>query len=124
MFRIAAAAFLAAILAQPASAFMARNDLIVTPTAEGRFEVPYRGLSGASDFWCAAGDYVVRELGLPADTEIFRVSAPPRRSGQGIAFGLSPEGATATGLALLSGGPGVTAAHARQLCEVPRLFAD
>ncbi|NNL35305.1 MAG: hypothetical protein HKP35_05765 [Silicimonas sp.] len=113
-----------AALAGPASAFIAKNGLIVEPSGTNRFEVPYRGLSGTSDFWCAAGEYVVRRLNMPPSTRIYRVSRPPRRSGQGIAFSLSSEGATRTGLLLLSGRSSVTASHARLLCDVPNLTAD
>ena len=124
MFRSAltACAFLA--LALPAQAFIAKNELIVEPRPDGTFEVPYRGLSGASDFWCAAGDYVVRDLGLPAGTRIYRVSSPPRRGGQGVTFSLTPEGATKTGLVLFGGGRSVSASHARALCDVKMLHAD
>ena len=102
-----------------APAWLAQNGLVVEPGAGG-FTVPYRGLSGARDFWCAAGDYVVRELGLPPDTKIFRTSSPPRRSGQGISFSLSPENAKKPGILLLSGGRGVSAALAREFCnELP-----
>ena len=64
MLRSAAAAFLFLATAVPSHAFMAKNDLVVVALGADTFEVPYRGLSGASDFWCAAGDYVVRELNL------------------------------------------------------------
>lgn len=124
MIRSALTAALLLALAAPAQAFIARNGLVVEPAPGGTFEVPYRGLSGVSDFWCAAGDYVVRDLGMPADTRIFRVSSPPRRAGQGITFSLSPEGAKKTGLLLLGDGRGVSAAHARQMCDTPRLVAD
>jgi hypothetical protein len=125
MIRSALSAALLLALAAPAQAFIARNGLVVEPAPGGTFEVPYRGLSGVSDFWCAAGDYVVRDLGMPADTRIFRVSSPPRRAGQGITFSLSPEGAKKPGLLLLGdGGRGVSAAHARQLCDTPLLVAD
>ncbi|MEM7753832.1 MAG: hypothetical protein AAF230_10480 [Pseudomonadota bacterium] len=102
-----------------APAWLAPNGLVVEPRGDG-FVVPYRGLSGARDFWCAAGEYVVRELRLPPDTLIYRTSSPPRRSGQGISFSLSPEGAKRSGLVLLSGRRGVSAALARELCnELP-----
>lgn len=113
---------LASLAAAPASAFVATNGLIVHATPSGGFEVPYRGLSGASDFWCAAGDYVVRELGLAPATRIFRTSPPPRRSGEGITFSLSPEGATATGLVLWGGGGSISASHARLLCDDPDII--
>lgn len=121
-----ALASLAALVlaAAPAQAFIARNGLVVESAPGGAFEVLYRGLSGASDFWCAAGDYVIRELRLSPDTRIYRLSSPPRRSGQGITFSLSSEGAKRTGLALLSGGRSISAAHARQLCQIPEFVTE
>ena len=124
MLRTFTAAAILAMTTLPANAFLATNKLLVRDTEGGTFEVPYRGLSGPSDFWCAAGDYVIRELNLPPDTRIYRTSSPPRRSGQGMTFSLSSEGAKATGLAFFSRGRGVTASHARQLCEVPRFQFD
>lgn len=115
---------IASLAAAPASAFVATNGLLVHATASGGFEVPYRGLSGVSDFWCAAGDYVIRDLGLAPTTRIFRTSAPPRRSGEGITFSLSPEGATKTGLAIWGGGNGVSASHARLLCADPDIIFE
>ncbi len=110
------AALLIAFTPSAAPAWIAKNGLIVEPVPGG-FEVPYRGLSAAREFWCAAGDYVVRELDLPPDTLIFRTSSPPRRSGQGIRFSLSPEGAKKPGIILLSGRRGVSASLARTMCD-------
>ncbi|MEM9425552.1 MAG: hypothetical protein AAGA06_02520 [Pseudomonadota bacterium] len=99
-----------------APAWLAPNGLVVEPRSDG-FHIPYRGLSGARDFWCAAGEYVLRELRLPRDTVIYRTSSPPRRSGQGISFSLSPEGAKKPGLILLSRQRGVSASLAREFCN-------
>lgn len=115
---------IALLAATPASAFVADNDLLVHATGEGRFEVPYRGLSGASDFWCAAGDYVVTELGRSVTTRIYRISSPPRRGGTGVSFSLSPEGATRTGLFILGNPRGVSASFARALCDTTQLPFD
>lgn len=115
---------LAILAATPASAFIAENDLIVRPSGGNSFEVPYRGLSGASQFWCAAGDYVVRELNQPVSTKIFRTSSPPRRAGSGITFSLSPEGATRTGLFVLGNPKGISASFARALCGQDRRIED
>ena len=117
------AALVLATLPTTAPAWIAQNGLVVE-RAPGGFHVPYRGLSGARDFWCAAGDYVVRELNLPPDTLIYRTSSPPRRAGQGIRFSLSSDGATKPGIVLLSGGRGVSAALARELCEAIRIESD
>ncbi len=111
-----AIAFMVAVLPGTSFAWVAGNGLIVVERRDG-FEVPYRGLSGAPDFWCAAGDYVVRKLGRAPGTKIYRTSSPPRRSGQGILFSLSPEGAKKPGLIVFSGSRGISAGHARELCN-------
>lgn len=110
------------VMASPASAFMARNSLIVEARGADAFHVPYRGKPAIEEFWCAAGDYVIRELHLPPQTVIYRTSSPPRRAGQGISFNLSGEGATRSGLILLSGGRGISAAFARHLCNRPKIL--
>ena len=122
---ILALAAVSALVAAPAMAFQADNGLLVNPVSDGSFDVPYRGLSGASDFWCAAGDYVIRDLHLPASTQIWRQGPVPRASGEGIGFSLSPEGAaTSTGLAQLTPGASLSAAHAQSFCDLPPLRED
>lgn len=114
--------FAAAILAAtPAAAFTAINDLVVEPSGPDAFNVPWRGDSGAPSFWCAAGDYVIRGLGLSPATRVFRTSPVPRPRGEGIVFSLSPDNATDTGMVVL-GSPdkGLSAGHARALCLDPR----
>lgn len=103
-----------------ASAWLADNGLIVEPTGSSTFDIPFRGLSGARDFWCAAGDYVRRELHLSGTTRIYRTSSTPRRSGQGIRFSLTSEGAKPSGLAILGGQRGISAVHAQSLCREGR----
>ncbi len=104
----------------PAAAYITSNGLLVVPEGKGTFNVPFRGLSGPTDFWCAAGDYVNNFLGMPGGTRIYRLSPPPRRSGEGIRFSLNPEGAAdKTGLSIFSSdGPSnsVSAAMAYALC--------
>lgn len=95
-------AALAASLALPAQAFRAENDHMVVPQDGNTFLVPYRGESGAPAFWCAASDYARRGLGASNDTRIYRVSEPPRRSGQGVVFSLDPtKAASKSGLLIL-----------------------
>lgn len=97
--------------------FTAANGLAVYPSEAG-FAVPYRGLSGPTDFWCAASDFAIRALGQSGDTLIYRTSALPRPSGEGMAFSLNPQASVGkTGLALLGGnGDGVTAGLAQAFC--------
>ena len=72
-FAIAATVCLAATFpfAAPAHAFTAQNGLVVEPDANG-FAVPWRGMAGPADFWCAAGDYAIRGgLSCPASQARF-----------------------------------------------------
>ncbi len=111
------AAMLAGLAATPAAAFQAQNNFTVRQIDNTRFEVLSRGGLGASDAWCAAGDFVIRGLRLSRNTQIWRISEPPRRSGQSIVFSLSSEGATTTtGLASFGGGASVSANHGQNLC--------
>lgn len=109
-------------LAGPAQAFHAVNGMTVRDRGNGTFEVPFTGRSRVTDFWCAAGDYAARALGLPATARIWRQSEPPRRSGEGIRFSIHPEGAaSASGLLRLSGkAPDLRVVDARALCELTR----
>lgn len=114
--------FVACLLASPVAGFTAQNGLLVEPTGAHSFHVPWRGKSGPTAFWCAAGDYAVRVLRLSPATLIYRASEPPRRSGEGIAFSLLVgDAASRTGLAVLGAkGAGLTAGHAQSFCEFRR----
>jgi hypothetical protein len=101
------------------TAFTAANGLGVEPQGEASFTVPYAGLSGPTDFWCAAGDYAIRVLHQPGDALIYRTSPLPRKSGEGMAFSLDAAASVGkSGLALLGGDKdGVTAILAQSFCE-------
>lgn len=101
-----------------ALSFAAPNGLIVQPTGEATFSVPFRGLSDLDAFWCAAGAYVVHDLKKPGATRIWRASPPPRHSGQGLDFSLSPVPGARTGFVVLGGDDGsLSAALADALCD-------
>ncbi len=89
----AAGVLAACVPTETTNSFRAVNGLRVVAEAPDRFHVPWFGLPGDTAFWCAAGDYVQRRLGMSGSTRIYRVSEPPRRSGEGITFSLSPDGA-------------------------------
>jgi hypothetical protein len=111
------------LIASPASAWLARNNLVVVPDGKGTFNIPYRGKSGDSEFWCAAGDYVQNGLGLSPSTRIWRLSEPPRKAKDGIRFSLSAAGAASkTGLSVYGSGPkgSVSAITAIGVCP-PRI---
>jgi hypothetical protein len=108
----------AGLAASPAAAWQAQNNFTVRRLDNNRFEVLSRGGLSPTDAWCAAGDFVIRSLRLPRNTTIWRISEPPRRSGQSIVFSLSSEGAASTtGLASFGGSGGAsTASHGQNLC--------
>lgn len=112
----------ALLLATPAGAFTAQNGLIVNAEGADAFTVPWRGKSGAADFWCAAGDYAIRVLHLAPTDRIYRASEPPRRAGEEVVFSVRPEdSAGSTGLLLLWGkGGGLSVGSAQALCEFRR----
>ncbi len=118
--RLAIPALLA--LATPASAaYLTQNDLRVTPLEGGRFLVQASPGMGAPSSWCAAGDFAIRQLNAGPTTRIWRVSEPPRKSGQGVVFSLSPEGAASkSGLVRLAEtDASLSAGHAQALCWNP-----
>jgi hypothetical protein len=99
--------------------FLAQNDERVQGTAAGFIVVASPG-QGATSSWCAAGDFVIRRLGLSRNTRIWRLDEPPRRQGQGVRFSLSPEGAaTSSGLARLPDSGSMSANAAQSLCWDP-----
>jgi hypothetical protein len=112
---------LLSFLASPAMAFQARNDAQVTGTAAEIVVASRPGLS-SSESWCAAGDFVIRALGQPATTPLYRVTPPPRRAGETVTFSLSSEAATdRTGLLLLGDrDASLSAGHAQALCRLGR----
>lgn len=56
-----------------AGSFLASNGMKVVgdPSASGRFEVLQRGGKGPSDYWCAAGEYVIQALRMRTGTRIY-----------------------------------------------------
>lgn len=112
---------LLSLLATPAMAFTARNGVEVQGSAE-MIEVQPSPGQAAPQSWCAAGDFVMRGLGLAASTRVYRLTPPPRRGGEGVSFSLSPEGAAErTGLLTLGPSDGsLSAGMAQALCQSGR----
>ncbi len=110
-----------ALLASPASAYLAQNNYIVRDLGNGQFEVQVKGGLSAPAAWCAMGDYAMRYLNLPPATPIWRVSEPPRRQGQTIVFALTGEGAASkTGLVILNEtDASLSAGFAQEFCWNP-----
>lgn len=118
-------ALLAALVAAaPAAAFTTSHGYRVEDRGAGRFEVLASAGQSATESWCAAGEHAVRHLGLGPTERLWRVSAPPRRSGEGVMFSTTPDGAAEkSGLALLGGeGDGISVGFALALCDSLRPF--
>ncbi len=86
-----------AAVATPAAAFLSSNGFTVTKTGPKEFVVQYHVTRNENNYWCAAGDFVIRELGLSSKTRIYRASPPPRGRGQGITFTLDSAAASKKG---------------------------
>ncbi|WP_147435471.1 hypothetical protein [Paenirhodobacter hankyongi] len=103
--------------------FLALNGLRVVPAGGQEFHVAFGGLTGNDDFWCAAGDFVLRGLGLPPSTRIYRTSPPPRRAGEGVDFSLSDARAADSGFTRFGArDKGMSAAAAQHFCPLVPFF--
>lgn len=80
--------------------FIASNRLEVHATGPQSFRVDPGawGLTGATDYWCAAGEYAQQVLGQDPAVFVYRTSPPPRHAGEGIDFSLSPAHAQKSGV--------------------------
>jgi len=76
--------------AMPAHAFTAQNRMTVIGTNSTDFLVAFDFVPNETDYLCAAGDFLIRGLGLPSKTRFFRASPPPRKQGKGILFTTDP----------------------------------
>ena len=115
----------AGLATSPAVAASTQNGFVARQIDSKHFEVLPRGGLGVTDAWCAAGDFVIRFLGQPRSTQIWRISEPPRGRNQSIVFSLSPEGAaSSTGLSTFGGGNSVSASHAQNLCQTARYLNE
>lgn len=124
MYKFRAVALIAllapALPAEANTSYIARNGMLVTALDNGNIVVPMRGRASTIDFWCAAGDFVNSKWGVRTTEILYRVSEPPRSSGQPIVFSLSPEGAaSSTGLTIFGGpgGGGLKVGAAKGFCE-------
>ncbi|WP_050930256.1 hypothetical protein [Aestuariivita boseongensis] len=127
MRHLAAFATAIAMLPLSAQAFTAKNRLTVAPVSNSVFEVVGLPGSGASHFWCAAGEYALAQ-GAASSARIYlasgrqpSVSRPGRTA---VRFTLAPDAAGVTPLApqlTLSvdvPGDNLSVAAAREYCHV------
>jgi hypothetical protein len=97
---------LALLLPLPAAAFTAQNGMTAVQTAPSEITVIHEVRREDTDYWCAAGDLVQREMGLPGKTRLWRASPKPRGAGDGIVFTLDPaKAAPGGGLSQFGSGP-------------------
>ena len=111
---------LAIALAAPADAFILGNRMQVTALGGADFAVAFTPRAEETDYWCAAGSYVTRRLGLDSRTRVFRMSPEPRKRGQGISFTLDKaRGTGSTGITTFGGlqDGGMSAGSAYQYCH-------
>jgi hypothetical protein len=97
---------LALLLPTPAAAFTAQNGMTAVQSGPAEITVIHEVQRDDTDYWCAAGDLVQREMGLPGRTPLWRASPKPRGAGDGIVFTLDPaKAAEGAGLSQFGGGP-------------------
>lgn len=113
-----------ALTPQWAGAWWAFNRHEVLPVSTGVYEVVSEVGSGAQDFWCGAGDYAYRELGVASVQRVYiwrgigpSVNRPGRKA---VQFSLTPPPGADTDPALTLSvkdvGDNLRAAHAQQYC--------
>jgi len=116
-------------LAAPVQAFTAQNGMRVEATGPQGFTVRFPSPGAETQYLCAAGDFVMRGLGLPGGTRIYRASPAPRKQGQGIAFTLDEAQKVKMGLftslSAAKDDGGISAAAARgSYCTVLRIWPE
>lgn len=125
--------FLVALIALTpgwASAFRSQTRNEVNPVSDGVWEVVQRPGTSASDYWCSAGDFAIRQLGAAATQRVYlwRALGPSAtQSGKAaVQFSFSaPAGANTTpgySLSVKAVGDNLTAAAAQQYCYGRRLI--
>ncbi len=107
---------LSLVSALPALAFTAANGMSVASDGARSFVVaPMRGKAGATDYWCAAGDFAIRRLGLRPSTRLYRMT--PGSTKAGVRFSLDEKGAVASGVTVFGAkDSGLSASLAQVYC--------
>lgn len=98
--------FVPLFLPVTAAAFTAQNGMSAFQTGPAEITVLHDVRRSDTDYWCAAGDFAQRMMGLPGKTRLWRSSPKPRGAGDGIVFTLDPmRKAEGAGLSHFGGGP-------------------
>ncbi|MDB6176337.1 hypothetical protein PAF17_02335 [Paracoccus sp. Z330] len=85
----------ALLLPLPAAAFTAINGMKVQQISPTEIAVELDVRRIETQYWCAAGDFAKRALGLDGKTRMWRASPKPRKAGHGMTFTLDPAKKTA-----------------------------
>ena len=94
------------LLPMPVSAFTTQNGMTATQISPTEIAVAHDVRRDDTDYWCAAGDFASRALGLAGQTRIWRATPKPRGAGEGIIFTLDPaHKAEGAGLSQFGAGP-------------------
>lgn len=72
-----------AIAGCEATGWYAENDLAVVAMPDGAFQVTGKPHSSPADYWCAAGDYAIRVLGVMSTQRIYVVKGLAKSSTTG-----------------------------------------
>jgi len=117
-----------------ASSFLASNGMRVVgdPSVNGRFEVPQHAGKGPSDYWCAAGEYVIQGLRMKTGTRIYldqKLGTGNMGIGKSAGYTVSPDAnlnaiveAQSKGLSMSTSkvGDNWPAEHSRSQCSTGR----
>ena len=110
------------LLAMPAAAepFRAVNHMYVAPQGSDRFEVSGNAELWARDYWCAAGEYAQRVLGMPVTARIV-VAEPYGKTHRAVGFVTDPDAepqfrVVVMGLSIRSAGSSLSVGQARGFC--------
>lgn len=104
--RLIGPALLAVMLPMPAAGFLAQNGMRVAQLTPTEIAVIPRARRDNTDYWCAAGDFAQRALGLPGQTRLWRATPKPAPAGQPVIFTLdAANGAEGAGLSHFGAGP-------------------
>ena len=98
--RMIVAATAMAVLPSLALAWQSENRHTVNPLTNGAFEVVGNPGSGGPEYWCAAGDYALHQLGVAETQRIYiaRGRGEPVTSDRksGVQFSLTPPAGAST----------------------------
>lgn len=100
-----------------ASAWTSTNGMTVTSDSARSFVVaPRGGMSNSTDYWCAAGDFAIRRLGLRPSTRLFRMTSGS--GSRGVRFSLDEKGSVSSGVTVFgSKDSGLSASLAQVYCS-------